>query len=203
MKWEKDLIRDIRLNTAKDDEEWGEPDPNQPNINITWQECSECNRYTLEQTFLSVRDNCKAILEIGISRNGPRSFTRTFLDNKLKDTIYVGIDIDDKTYLDNSENSIYTIRNSSSDYQNNIDKIKSFGVDKFDFIFIDGWHSINQVLDDWEYTNLLSDWGVVGLHDINHHLGPKTFINNMNEDIWQVEKRCPDDWGIGFVWKKR
>lgn len=203
MKWEQDLIKDIRFNSKQDDDEWGSPDPTKPPINVTWQECSDCNRITLHETFLSVRDSCTAILEIGISRNGPRSFTRVFLDNKKKDTIYVGIDVDDKTYLDSSENSIYTIRNSSSDYQNNIDKIKTFGVEKFDFIFIDGWHSINQVLDDWEYTNLLSDWGVVGFHDINHHLGPMHFINNMNEDIWQVEKRCPDDWGIGFVWKKR
>ena len=77
------------------------------------------------------------------------------------------------------------------------------GVEKFDFIFIDGDHSVNQVLRDWEYSNLLNDGGIVGFHDTSHHTGPYLFIKNLNTDIWDVvENACPQDYGIGFATKK-
>jgi predicted O-methyltransferase YrrM len=74
---------------------------------------------------------------------------------------------------------------------------------KFDFIFIDGWHSINQVLRDWEYTNLLSDNGVVGFHDVSCHPGPKAFINALDATKWEILKNCcPKDWGVAFARKR-
>lgn len=196
-KWQQDLTHDIRSFTEHDDQD--HPDGG---LYCTWDEVTYCNYYGVDNKFHEMKGNAKAILEIGISRNGDRSITQAFLKAKLDSTIYVGIDIDDKTYLDNKEKNVFTIRNSSSDYEKNVELIKSFGVEKFDFIFIDGWHSINQVLDDWEYINLLADGGVVGLHDINHHPGPKDFIAALDTNKWVVDKRCPDDWGVAFVWKK-
>ena len=74
----------------------------------------------------------------------------------------------------------------------------------FDIIFIDGLHSIHQVLKDWEYTNLLSDTGIVGLHDTSHHIGPFLFIRNLDKNKWDViENACPQDYGIGFATKKK
>ena len=26
-------------------------------------------------------------------------------------------------------------------------------------------------------------------------------IRNLNKDVWNVDLRCLNDWGIGFVWK--
>ncbi len=68
-----------------------------------------------------------------------------------------------------------------------------------DFVFIDGWHSINQILQDWEYTKLLAPGGVVGIHDTTGHPGPWFLINNLNPSRWQVEPNlCPDDYGLGY-----
>jgi predicted O-methyltransferase YrrM len=80
---------------------------------------------------------------------------------------------------------------------------KDLGITEFGFIFIDGWHSINQVLTDWEYTALLSPNGIVGLHDVSSHPGPNSVIKAINKDIWEVEENtCPYDHGVGFAWKK-
>lgn len=199
MKWEQDLVKDIRTGTPFDDADGGVPHPRGYDGR---QEFSDCNRANLEQYFMRIRDNCRAILEIGVCRNGGDSSTHVFLNNKREDCVYVGIDLDDKSFLDNAERHIHTIKNTSSDIEGNMAKIREFGVDKFDFIFIDGWHSINQCYLDWEYTQWLSDLGIVGFHDVSCHPGPYAFIRALDTDKWTViTNTCPDDWGIGFAWK--
>lgn len=215
MKWQNDLTGDIRTHTAWDDKDGdcrimlGENNPFHKHGG--WEETSEVSREILRERFMRVRDNCSAILEIGISRNGENSFTQVFLKNKKKETCYIGIDIDDKKYLNNDDENIFTIRNSSSNYTENVNWILEIFErcklerKQFDFIFIDGWHSINQMLQDWEYTELLSENGIVGIHDTAYHPGPRVFVQALNTDIWSVEQNVikePNDWGIGFAWKK-
>jgi hypothetical protein len=210
MKWETDLLKDIRTNTDYDDADGGVPHPlgyghyiNEQGHAVYPEEVTDCNRQALLQQFMRVKDNAKAILEIGIGRNAEKSFAYVFFNTKKKDTYYVGLDIDDRSFLNDSSKKIYTIRNDSSNYEQNLSKFSEIGVEKFDFIFIDGWHSINQVLRDWEYTNLLAEGGIVGFHDTSCHPGPNAFINSLDPEKWVVEKNmCPNDWGIGFAWKK-
>lgn len=198
MKWEQDLIRDIRTHSSYDDIDnppWG----------LCAIELSDCNLEAISQRFGQVKDKCRAILEIGVNNNGDRSVTNLLLNQKNDSTIYVGIDIKDKSYLNNPDKNVYTIMADSADYLNNLEKIKSFGVKEFDFIFLDGWHSINHMLADWEYTSLLSDFGIVGLHDVRIHPGPSYFIKSLNTDHWDVEEnvcRYHEDWGVGFARKK-
>lgn len=202
MKWETDLIKDIRTNTDYDDVDIWDPHP-QGYHKHSPVEVTDCNRHSLLQQFMRVRDGAKAILEIGIGRNAEQSFAYVFFNSKKKDTVYVGLDIDDRSFLNDSEKNIYTLVADSSNYDENLAKFKELGVEKFDFIFIDGWHSINQVLRDWEYTNLLADGGIVGFHDTSCHPGPYNFVNALDPEKWVVEKNmCPNDWGIGFAWKK-
>jgi len=209
MKWQNDLVKDIRTNTDYDDiDAWQQLENPHPfdyhKILPAPVEVTDCNRYALLNQFLKVRDKAKSILEIGIGRNSEQSFATVFIDNKKEDTIYVGIDIEDRSWLCDRGENIYTIQGDSSNYKEMV-KIfeKDFSVKQFDFIFIDGWHSINQVLLDWEYTNLLSDDGIVGFHDTSCHPGPNAFINALDSKKWIVEKNlCPEDWGIGFAWKK-
>jgi len=201
MKWEQDLITDIRTgDPAADDNDHALDVLRKYFIPI---EVTDANRAAVTEQFLKVRDNCQSILEIGICRNDKDSFTHCFLNNKRDETVYVGIDLDDKTFLNNPEKNIYTIQNTSSDVDANIERMKSFGVEQFDFIFVDGWHSINQVLIDWEYTQLLGPNGIVGFHDVNEHPGPYLFVRALDTDKWNViTDACPDDWGVGFAWKK-
>lgn len=201
MKWEEDLLKDIRTHTEYDDYDQDEYRTNQHQYNHA--EVTDCNRENLLQQFNKVRENAKAILEIGIGRNADQSFAYVFFNNKKKDTFYVGIDIEDRSFLNNPQENIYTIVGDSSDYEKNSVLFKAIGVQKFDFIFIDGWHSINQVLKDWEYTNLLADGGIVGFHDTTCHPGPYNFITNLDPEKWDViENACPEDWGVGFARKK-
>jgi len=59
------------------------------------------------------------------------------------------------------------------------------------------------VLIDWEYTELLSQDGIVGFHDTSAHPGPYWFMKNLNTEKWNVEENvCPADHGVGFASKK-
>lgn len=214
MKWQDDLIKDVRSNTAADDlccgidhylDLWPEASEEETVLNTySGEEITDCNRSALLEQFMKVRDNCKAILEIGIGRNNTRSFATVFAENKKEETVYIGLDIEDRSWLVEIGENINTIQGDSSNYEEMLDIIKNkFGVEEFDFIFIDGLHSINQVLKDWEYTNLLSKKGIVGLHDTSHHIGPFLFIRNLDKKKWNViENACPQDYGIGFASKR-
>lgn len=210
MKWKEDLISDIRSFNSSDDSDWAYSHPkgygfyvDEYGNGIYPTEMTYCNKYHLLEQFNKIKDNCAAILEIGIGRNSLESSAYVFFKNKKKETVYIGLDTDDRSFLNDSENNIFTIRNDSSNYNENILKFKDLGVQRFDFIFIDGWHSINQVLKDWEYTNLLSDNGIVAFHDTSSHPGPYRFINHLNRKKWEVLSNCcPEDYGIGFAWKK-
>ena len=74
----------------------------------------------------------------------------------------------------------------------------------FDFIFIDGWHSVNHVLKEWRFVEYLSDFGIVAIHDTNYHPGPRKFIKVLNPERYIIDKTCTEgkDWGISFI-KKR
>jgi hypothetical protein len=164
---------------------------------------SLCNIEQLTNQFMRVKDRCKAIIEIGVYRNGAYSFTNVFLNNKLPETKYFGIDIVDKSFLDNPSKNIFTIQSDSSHIDKIWEWIQSHGVTELDFIYLDGWHSINQVKRDWEFTRYLSSYGIVGFHDTTCHPGPKEFVRVLDRNKWIVEENvCPDDWGIGFAWKK-
>jgi len=203
MKWEQDLVRDIRTGTKYDDRD-GDGGIQHPDMSRwPWREVTEDNRLAFTERFLKVRDTCQSVLEIGVCNNLDESITYRFLEHKKPETIYVGIDIKDKSFLNDSSKHIYTIQGSSSQVEENIEKMKSLGIKEFGFIFIDGWHSINQCLIDWEYTRLLAPNGIVGFHDTSVHPGPYHFIKALNKDIWEVEENvCTSDWGIGFARKK-
>lgn len=199
MQWELDLVKDIRRHTGYDDLDGV---AGLGTYNGSRGEFTVENRNALTDYFLKTKDNCRAILEIGVCRNHDQSSTWSFLNNKNDETKYFGIDLDSKSFLNNENKNIFTIQGNSSDIEKNMEIIKSKGVTEFDFIFIDGWHSINQVLIDWEYTKWLSLTGIVGFHDTNGHPGPKFFIESIDTNKWNVDRLCLDDYGISFVWRK-
>jgi len=206
MKWEQDLFNDIRTFTEFDNSDGGQ---DRVIIPPGWQmpqtEVTEANRAALLERFLRVRDNCPAILEIGVARetNADQTTTGIFLKNKRPETKYVGIDLDDKSHLNDPANNVFTIQNNSMDLETNFAIFKDIGIEEFGFIFIDGWHSINAVMIEWEYTRMLTRNGIVGFHDTTQHPGPHYFVKALKKSIWNVEENvCPNDYGIGFAWMK-
>lgn len=198
-KWKEDLTDDLKAFDG-DLENNGMKHPN--GYAEGW-EVSMCNLENLKDQFLRIRDRCKVIIEIGVHRNDDRSQTHVFLKNKLPETMYFGIDIVDKSFLNDPAKNIFTIQSDSSDTDTIWEWIQSHGVSEIDFFYIDGYHSINQVKRDWEFTRYLSSFGIVGFHDTTCHPGPKEFVRVLDRNKWVVEENvCPDDWGIGFAWKK-
>lgn len=204
-KWQNDLIKDIRFFNEIDDleffdaEEILESKKNKLNDHL---ENSICNQLALQTAINMCENKPKNFLEIGVFRNEQNSFFKTIVENLPDDGIYLGVDLEDKSFLDDPTRRIYTIKSDSSNFYLVNKKLVEIGVQFLDFILIDGWHSINQVLKDWEYTKLLKKGGVVGFHDVTCHLGPFYFTKNLNKDKWQIsENLCPNDWG--FIYCKK
>lgn len=205
MKYEQDLIEEIRTFTYFDVQL--SPLPHSSGYGymdnkIDYPEITDCNRYNLLNEFNKIRDTAKTILEIGVGVN-EESLSSVLIRNKKKDTVYVGLDIEDRSFLRDPEKNIHTIQNDSSRYDENVNIIKSyFNIEKFDVILIDGLHTINQILMDWEYTNLLSNDGIVIFRGTTCNPGPKIFIDYIDRNKWKItENKCPKDYGISFIKK--
>ena len=203
MQWQQDLIHDIRTFSEKDDIDdpigFGPPYDSLLKRPNPYQEFSEMNHMAIEIAINACDKKPKYFLEIGVCRNFNKSSTYTIFKNLPEDGIYLGVDLDDKSYLSESRNGIHTIQESSSSYDVVINKLNSLNIHSLDFILIDGWHSINQVLSDWEYTKILSPGGVVAFHDVTAHPGPHAFINALDKSKWVVQPNlCPNDYGFGY-----
>lgn len=208
MKWQSDLKYDIKTHTEKDNIDdpvgYGTPYSEKLKIPNPYQEFSECNHENLKKAIYSCGVAPKFFLEIGVNRNDLKSSTQTIFRCLPTDGVYLGVDIDDRSYLNNESRGIHTIRTNSSNFELVVSTLQKLNVSSLDFILIDGWHSINQVLDDWEYTNILAPHGVVAFHDTTSHPGPNAFINALNTDKWEVvANTCGDDFGFGYCYLKR
>lgn len=167
-------------------------------------EFSALNHYILLKELKKLNNNCKCIVEIGVHRNEDLSSTCTLMDNKPNDCIYLGIDINDKSYLNDSYKNIHTIQTDSKNYEEVLKKLEELGASQIDLLFIDGWHSIEYVCDyDWRYAELLSPHGVVLAHDVSMHPGPYCHFDAVDENLFQKTKYFTDvcDFGIA-VYKK-
>ena len=164
---------------------------------ITGIEVSDCNLEIVRRMVNELGSNLTAILEIGVNRNGERSMSRVLMDERPKGSFYLGVDLDDKSYLDNPAENTWTLRTNS----HNQEEIRSFiankGVKKLDLIFIDGWHSVNTCVNDWQYTDLLSENGMVILHDTNSHPGCVGLFEAVSDSLYHKVRYCTEnDFGI-------
>jgi hypothetical protein len=143
------------------------------------------------------------IMEIGVSRNGDRSFTRALLNNKPDNVPYLGVDLDDKTYLNNVDKNIFTIKENSFNQESVRKYIKEIGMEKISILFIDGWHSVNAVINDWLYSDMLSENGIVVFHDTNYHPGPAVFLPAIDSELFRVEYCFENqaDYGMAIAYK--
>lgn len=215
--WRHDLIKDPRYHDYRDDLDWNSGEfVTVPTHHIEVRHptehyivtMSQCNLWMLKDQFNLIKNSCKSILEIGVNHNAtPTEMTSTkiFISNKLPETVYLGIDINDKSSLDDPTKNVHTLKCDSSNIDYVMNKASSIGITLFDFIFIDGWHSINQVMREWEYTKFLRPGGIVGFHDTAVHPGPNLFLKNLNRARWKVLENCcgfeKNDFGIGFAWQ--
>ena len=150
----------------------------------------------------SIEINGPAV-EIGVSRNGNGSFTEAILRNKSQKFPYLGIDIDNKSYLDSAASNVHTLQCRSTDRHKVISKMELLGIRSLFLLLIDGWHSMNGVLNDWAYSELVCSGGYVVLHDTNGH-PPAVFIHAIDRNKYEVVQlfQGEDDYGLTICRKK-
>lgn len=145
----------------------------------------------------------QTIVEIGVFQN-IRGFTHALTSAKSSEAIYVGIDRDDKRYLGSPVDNIHMIMSDSAAQDYVRSQIRSFGATPIDLLFIDGFHSLRMVLNDFRYADMLSEKGVIFMHDTNFHPGPNIVFRYVDENIFEKELLFVDhnDYGLGILRKK-
>jgi predicted O-methyltransferase YrrM len=167
-------------------------------------EFSPANQEVLKQALRGV-PNARCIVEIGVQRNPlPESSTGILLQHRPAGCAFIGIDIEDKSHLAAAGEGIYTLQMDSADRGKAFRLMDQLGLEAIDFLFIDGWHSVNQCLADWQYVERLSPQGVVAMHDTNVHPGPVAVFEAIDEALFEKVKHCTGgpDWGIAVVKRK-
>jgi hypothetical protein len=111
------------------------------------------------------------------------------------------VDIEDKSHLTDAHARIYTLKMDSAERNRVFALMDELQLEHIDFLFIDGWHSVNQCLNDWQYVERLSPEGIVVMHDTNVHPGPVAVFEAIDEAIFQKVKHCTEgpDWGISVI----
>lgn len=160
-------------------------------------EVTECNLEVVRQVVADMGTTLRACMEIGVDRDSnAESMSKIIVRDRPAGSFYLGIDVDDKSYLNNVETNTWTIQCNSHDQ----DRIRSFlkerGIEKLDLLFIDGWHSINTTVNDWRYADLLSDHGVVIVHDTNRHPGDVAICEAVDKSLFTMTRFCLEDNGI-------
>lgn len=165
-------------------------------------EVTDDNIRVVNQVIARLGNRCRAILEIGVHRNNNDSITTILMDKKPKGCFYLGIDLNDKSYLDNPFQNLHTIKCNSHDQFLIRQKLISSGITEIDLLMIDGWHSVNTCVNDWMYADLLSKHGSVILHDTNAHPGPIALYHAIDEKLFQKQRFNTDhvrDMGISVI----
>jgi len=148
------------------------------------------------------------VLEIGINvyQKPLLSTTRAILDNKQDSCVYLGIDVNDKSRIDNSGKNIHTMIKDSNLRNEIRQRMLQLGMSTIDLLMIDGDHSIKTTINDWCFSEFLSPFGVVIIHDTNVHSGPRSLFDAIDETSFDKEligSETKDgkfpDYGIGIA----
>jgi cephalosporin hydroxylase len=205
--FENGLTKKYDCGPANNDKDWGwYPTKGYGGGDFGNREFSNADQDILKTHFLDFLQHKQeriVIVEIGVSRNAyANTSTSIFLENKRDQDIYIGIDIEDKSFLNNQEKNIYTIRSPSQNLDVFYPIMAEYGVDQIDVLMIDGWHSINQCYIEWElYTQMMNPGGMVVMHDTNFHPGPYFLVDSIDTNLYDVYKYLWDvqDWGISVA----
>lgn len=148
------------------------------------------------------------ILEIGIGVYKPPllSTTRAILREKQNDCVYLGIDVNDKSTLDDTEKNICTMMIDSCLRSKIRQKMLELGMSTIDLLVIDGDHSIDMTINDWCFSEFLSPFGTVIIHDTNVHIGPRAVFDAIDETSFckkligsEMKGGKFPDYGMGIV----
>lgn len=160
---------------------------------------SDANKKTIVK-LLKNNPQIKCIVEIGTASSYTDSSTQTFIQYKSPDTLFITIDIDNKSAAIEGNSLREKILVLQSDSVN-VDLKKHFINTTIDLLFIDGDHSVDRVFKEYEfYLPLMSKNGIIVLHDTTLHPGPYLFMEAVDENVYKKEKLHLDDYGLGIIY---
>lgn len=169
------------------------------------EECSLLERNILKDICLKFIHKPINIMEIGVYRNGENSFTKVLIDNKHPDSKYFGVDLDDKSFLNNKEKNIYTFQNNSFEFDKVVEELKKYNINNLDILFIDGEHIMYGAINDWRYSILVNPGGCVLIHDVNTHFGPNVLMQIIDPKLFEIgflTKEEDNVYGLGIALKR-
>lgn len=172
--------------------------------NVNSLEITDDNRRLLRQVMQNLGDKLKAIVEIGVNRNSELSISQILINERPMGSFYCGIDLEDKSYLNNPSSNTYTLQCNSKEQFTIRKFLLDKGIEQIDLLFIDGWHSVNMCANDWSYADLLSPHGVVLMHDTNSHPGPIAVFEAIDNEMFNKELYFQGhfDNGLAVITKK-
>jgi len=137
----------------------------------------------------AISSDTKTILEIGINvyKKPLLSTTRAILENKEDDCVYLGIDVNDKSSINDVSKNIHTMKIDSSLRKIIREKMLELGMKTIDLLMIDGDHSITLMVNDWCFTEFLSPRANVIIHDTNVHIGPRSVFDAIDETLFDKQ----------------
>jgi hypothetical protein len=156
----------------------------------------------------SITDETRTILEIGINvyTKPLLSTTRVILEQKHDDCVYLGIDVRNKSSIDDTDKNVNTMAIDSKMRHTIREKMLELGMSTIDLLMIDGDHSINMTINDWCFSEFLSSFGIVIIHDTNVHIGPRALFDAIDELSFEKRLVSGDmvkgmfpDYGIGIA----
>jgi hypothetical protein len=161
---------------------------------------TECARKTIH----AFGAKAQVIVEIGVADDLGSTVSLGLMNNRAPGAVYIGIDKVDRRHYNQPEIGIHIIHGNSADRAPCFGLMDSLEREHIDLLFIDGWHSVNQCLADWRYTERLAPDGVVLLHDSNHHPGPAALYAAIDDSVWDKRQACPalNDYGLAIVRRK-
>ena len=157
---------------------------------------------------LSLLKDPKLVVEIGVSAAEGVTTTSIILEWKPDTCTYIGIDTNSKAEFDNVGKKIYTLCNSSVEHDKLYALMELLDLREIDLMFVDGYHSINEVLWEWEYWERMAPNGVMVFHDSNYHPGPIAVLDAVDPELFDVTyygRETPffeTDWGMAVVRRK-
>jgi hypothetical protein len=167
------------------------------------QEISDLERNQVEKITTEFRNRPINIMEIGVCRNDIRSFTHILL-NKHPESKYIGIDFDDKSFLNDPDKYILTIQTNSLNQDGIRQALRDFSMIPLSILFIDGWHSVNMTINDWRYAEFVHKGGYIIMHDAHMHPGPQLLLQAIDRSKFDVKiplEYIPGHYGITIIKK--
>lgn len=166
---------------------------------------SQCNCAVVKSVMDLIGNNNKGILEIGLNADyDTQSITYQNTIHKPLDIPYLGVDVQNRTYLNKPEKNMHFLWCESRDHIAIKSKLQGIGIDKLSLLIIDGDHSVDSVISDFQLSDVVEVGGIILFHDTNIHPGPCVFLDALDPEYYKVKKHCTEDkadWGIAVAQK--